>query len=328
MRLLVSEAARRRLGDALIGIEAEIATIDSARTIMLNGERLDPGRTRLDALWAAFELFSGEDGRAFLGELVRHTRPAWVHSAAAGYDHPIYADIVRQGVLLTTSHGQALNMAEYVLAGVLDHFQRGPERRAAQAALSWRRFQYREIAGTQWLIIGFGAIGQAVGVRARAFGARVTGVRRDQTPHPSADAIAPLNAVSTLLPDADVVLLSIPLAPATRHLCNGDFLAAMKPGSVLVNIGRGGLVDEAALLRALESGAPAHAVLDVFQTEPLPAESPFWSHPRVSVTAHASPFGDGQEARNDALFLENLRRFMAGETLLNLAAPDDVIGAA
>jgi len=236
----------------------------------------------------------------------------------------VFGTFVRRGVRLTTSHGQALGMAEYVLAGVLDHFQHGPERREAQAAKDWRRVHFREVHGTHWLVIGFGSIGQGVAARARAFGARVTGVRRDQTAHPQADAIAPPDRVIELLPHADVVVLSTPLTPATRHTVDARFLAAMKAGSVLVNVGRGGLVDEAALLAALDRGTPEHAVLDVFETEPLPPESPFWAHPRVALTAHTSGSTDGQALRNDELFVDNLGRYLRGEPLLNEADPRDV----
>ena len=108
-------------------------------------------------------------------------------------------------------------------------------------------------------------------------------------------------------------------------MANAAFFAAMKAESVLVNVGRGALADEAALLEALGRGRPAHAVLDVFETEPLPPGHPFWRHGRIALTAHASGMTGGQDVRNEALFLDNLGRFMAGEPLLGEADPRDVL---
>jgi len=122
-----------------------------------------------------------------------------------------------------------------------------------------------------------------------------------------------------------VVVLAAPLNADTEGLADAAFFAAMKPGSMLVNVGRGALADEAALLAALAKGVPEHAVLDVFAAEPLPRDSPFWDHPRVTVSAHASAFGDGQAARNDAIFLENLRRRLTGAALLYAADPRDLV---
>ena len=158
----------------------------------------------------------------------------------------------------------------------------------------------------------------------RPFGARIVGVRRTAGAHPLADAMGSLDEVKSLLPAADVVVLSTPLNDATRNMADAAFFAAMQPKSVLVNVGRGGLVDEPALLAALDAGAPEFAVLDVFATEPLPADSPFWDHPKVALCPHASSFGSGQAARNDAVFLENLRRRLAGEPLLYEADPRDL----
>jgi phosphoglycerate dehydrogenase-like enzyme len=228
---------------------------------------------------------------------------------------------------LTTSHGQAVGMADYVLAGVLDAFQRGPERRAAQAAGEWKMFPFREVLGSTWLIIGFGAVGQGVARRAKSFGARIIGVRRDQTADSLADVIAPLEAVRSHLPQADVVVLCAPLNADTRHLANAAFFAGMKSGAVLANVGRGALVDEAALLAALERGAPGHAVLDVFETEPLPAESSLWAHPKVSVSAHCSGVTGAQDGRNRELFLDNLGRYLRGQPLLYEVDPKDLAPA-
>jgi phosphoglycerate dehydrogenase-like enzyme len=175
------------------------------------------------------------------------------------------------------------------------------------------------------VVLGFGAIGQGVGRRARAFGAHVTGVRRRPGPDPDADRVATPSQFLDVLPEADVVVLCCPLTAETRHVAGADAFARMKAGSVLVNVGRGGLVDEPALLAALDRGVPAHAVLDVFETEPLPPDSRFWSHPSVTLTAHASGMSAGNPVRNDALFVENLRRYLVGEALENEADPKDVL---
>lgn len=328
MRLMLSEAAAQRLAGALAvhGDRLELLRIQPDRTVIGTSGPLAGDEVRADAIWTTFDLFNGPAGRVYIGQLAAQAQPKWIHSGAAGFDEASFRAIVSAGITLTTSHGQALNMAEYVLWGVLDHFQGGPARRAAQERSAWTRLPYREIRGTNWLIVGFGAIGQAVAERAHAFGADITGIRRDQAAHPLA-AIAPLDALPDLLPRADVVVMCIPLRPATRKLADAGFFAAMKSGSVLVNVGRGASIDDTALLAALDQGKPAHAILDVFENEPLPADHPFWRHPRITVTSHVSPMSDGQLARNDAGFVENLRRYMNGEALLNVASPEDVLDA-
>ena len=326
MRLLIHEASWRRLKDRLSAVHGvEPVIMDGSGALSLGETPVAIDEAALEAAWTNNDVWFGGNAREFAVAILKSPTVKWMQSGAAGFDNPMFGQLVQRGVRLTTSHGQAVGMADYVLWGVLDHLQRGPERRAAQAAHDWKRMLFRDLASTHWVVIGFGAIGAGVGRRARAFGARVTGVRRDQAPHPDADAIAAPRELPRLLPEADVVVLAAPLTPETRGLVDAGFVAAMTPRSVLVNVGRGGLVDEAALLAGLERGAPAHAILDVFQTEPLPADSPFWDHPRVTLTAHASGASDGQPARNDELFLENLRRYVAGEPLLHEADPKDVV---
>jgi phosphoglycerate dehydrogenase-like enzyme len=327
MRILIYEPSFRRLAGSISKLGVEPVLMNDAAELSLDGRPISLEDAAVEAAWANADVWFGPVGRDYSVSLLKSPTLKWLQSGAAGFDHPIFGQLVARGVTLTTSHGQAVGMAEYVVAGVLDHFQRGPERRAAQAARDWRRIRFREVNGSHWVIIGFGAIGEGVARRVKAFGATVTGVRRDQAPHPSADAIASLNDLPRLLPEADVVVLACPLTPETRRVANAGFFAAMKEGSVLVNVGRGGLVDEPALLAALDRGAPEHAVLDVFETEPLPADSPFWAHPRVSLTPHNSGATDGQGRRNDELFLENLGRYVRGEPLLNQADPKDVLSA-
>lgn len=326
MRLILYEAALRRVQPVLapFASQLQLVVVDRDGGITCDGEKLDTDTAQPDAGWASNDGFRGGGaGRTLFVSLLKSRRLAWVQTGAAGLDDPVWAQLADKGAALSTGHGQAISIAEYVLGNVLAHYQRVVDRRAEQHAHRWSRLPFREIGGMRWLVIGFGAIGQAVAERAKAFGAHVTGVRRSGAPHPAADRIAGLDDLPALASDADVVVLAAPLNAATKGLADGAFFAAMKPGSVLVNVGRGALVDEAALFSALANGTPEHAILDVFHAEPLPADSPFWDHPRVTLSAHASAFGDGQAARNDAIFLENLRRRLAGGALLYEADPRD-----
>lgn len=321
-RVLFYEPSYRR-------VEKQIADIPNIEPLLMqkDGRILFGGKEILDARpeigWVATDLFAGPM-REFMVALLKSPSLKWVQSGSAGFDNPVFAQIVDKGARLTTNNAQAVGMAEYTLATVLDYFQRGPERRTEQTAHRWTRMEYREVMGSRWLILGFGAIGQEIARRARAFGAIVTGIRRTQAPHELADTIAPPGKILELLPSSDVVVLVLPLSKQTARIANAAFFAQMKPQSVLVNIGRGQLVDETALVAALDLGRPAHAILDVFETEPLPASSPLWDHPRVSLTAHASAIGTGLALRSDRLFIENLRRFLANQPLINEANPRDV----
>lgn len=328
-RLLIFEPSYRTVAAELAayGDALEIVIMDEAAELSLGGVPIAAEDARADIAWLSGDLWLTRAARAFFGVLLAAPALKWLQSAAAGFDNPAFARLVKNGTRLATSHGQAVGMADYVITGVLDAFQRGPERRAAQARREWVELPFREVLNSTWLVIGFGSIGQGVATRARAFGARIIGVRRNQAPDPLAETIIPQSEVMAHLPEADVVVLSAPLNAATRHMANADFFAAMKPGAVLVNVGRGALIDEAALLPALGRGVPAHAVLDVFETEPLPPESPFWGHPRVSVTAHASGVTGAQDDRNRDLFLENLRLYLAGAPLISEIDPKDVVGS-
>ncbi|HZC15289.1 MAG TPA: D-2-hydroxyacid dehydrogenase [Caulobacteraceae bacterium] len=326
-RILVYEPSLRRVRDRLprAARDAEFLAIGDDEVIRLNGQEISPDDANPEIGWMVVELFGAAASRNFFVTLLKAPNLKWVQSAAAGFDNPAFARIVDKGARLTTNNAQAVSMSEYVLWGVLDHFQRGSERGAAQAKREWVRLPYREIGRMRWLIIGFGAIGQATAERARAFGAHITGVRRTPGDHPLADAMVTPDETKAQLPQSDVVVLLVPLSPATAGMVDADFLKAMKPGSVLVNVGRGDLVDETALLAALDAGRPEHALLDVFHKEPLPADSPFWTHPRVTLTGHASSIGDGLGPRGETLFLDNLERYLTSQPLLNEANPKDVL---
>jgi phosphoglycerate dehydrogenase-like enzyme len=239
----------------------------------------------------------------------------WVQSGAAGSDGALPRALLARGVRFSTAHVTAVPIAEYVLGAVL-RLRQQPERWAeAQQRREWRHREFPEVHGTTWLVVGVGAIGTEVAQRARAFGARVVGVRRTPRGDEPVDAMVRPDGILAAVPAAHVVVLCAPGTDATRHLVDATFLAAMRDDAVLVNVARGSLVDEAALLAALDAGRPAHAVLDVVDTEPLPADSPLWAHPRVTLTPHSSGGGLGRYARSAEVFAANLARYVAGEPI-------------
>ncbi len=326
-RLLIHETAFRAVEQdlAAYGDTLTPLVMDDAGHVSLNGERQSAGASRPRVAWLSGSLFLSPAARAFTTELLASPDLDWVQSAAAGFDHPMFGRIAAKGARLSASHVYAPPIADYVLAGVLDQFQGGARRRRDQADAVWRRARFREVEGSRWLIVGFGAIGQGVAARARACGATIVAARRRAEPHPMADAVAPIGDLAPSLAAADVVVLCAPLNAQTRHLAGQAFFDAMNEGALLVNVGRGALVDEAALLAALERGKPAHAILDVFEAEPLPSDNPFWGHPRVTVTAHTSGETAGVDARNRDLFLGNLGLWLAGRPPLNLVEAVDLI---
>ncbi len=201
---------------------------------------------------------------------------------------------------------------------VLHTFQKWEERIDRRRDGVWHQIPWREVCGSRWLVIGFGSIGRKLAALARPFGAVVIGARRsvaDTADLEAADAMVTMEAIADELPLADVVVLACPLTDETRGLVDADFLAAMRDGAVLVNIARGPVIDNDALLAALDAGRPATAVLDVFDTEPLPGDSPLWNHHKVVMTSHVGGAGSGMPGRNDDLFLEQLDTYLSGRPL-------------
>jgi phosphoglycerate dehydrogenase-like enzyme len=274
--------------------------------------------------WANSDVYDGGPVRDFMLFCLKSPSLRFVQSSAAGFDHPIFGKLVDRGIALANSPASAIGIAEFVFANVLDICHDLSERRRAQSARQWQAQTFRELHGMRWLVIGMGNIGREVAVRARAFGAHVTGVRRSIA---GDEPVERMLTPSQLLPElggADVVVVCAPANAETERMVDARFLSQLRPASILVNVARGALVDETALLAALERGVPAWAVLDVFQTEPLPVESPFWSHPRVRLSAHDAANGSGFIARNDALFIENLARFARGALPCHLVAADRI----
>jgi phosphoglycerate dehydrogenase-like enzyme len=323
MQVLLYERSFARIREVLAQQMAEIEPLlmHDDGTLSLHGQPVAPEAAAPLAAWANSDLYSGGPVREFMIACLKSTSLRWIQSSAAGFDHPVFSMLVDKGIALSTSNASAVAIAEFVLAGVLEEYQPQRARRELQAQRRWERTGFREISGSTWLVVGVGSIGAEVARRARAFGAQVIGVRRSPQGDEPVDRMIGPASIAEVLPQCDVVVLCAPANRDSLRLVDTAFLSRMHPRSLLVNIARGALIDEAALLASLDRGVPACAILDVFETEPLPAGSPLWTHPRVRVSAHAAANGSGFIARGDAVFLSNLQRFARGERPLYVADP-------
>jgi phosphoglycerate dehydrogenase-like enzyme len=327
MQILMTKAAFGRVGERLAKVapEAEVVTAESDDAYEMNGKPIDKDAIDPEVVWLSLDSYASGTLGGLYGRLMKAKAPRWTQIMAAGIDNPIFRNIIEKGVRLSKSSAQATPIAEYVVAHALSLQVPIDQAGALQAKHEWKSTPYHEVAGTRWLMAGFGNIGHEIARRIKPFGVHLTVVRRSSACEAGlVDQVITLKEIKNELPLADVVVLACALNDETRDMCDDGFFRAMKPGAVLINIGRGGLVDEDALKAGLERDQPGHAVLDVFQTEPLPADSWFWDHPKVRVTAHTSNSGDGNLGRGDELFLENLRRYLAEEPLLNEAAKSEV----
>jgi phosphoglycerate dehydrogenase-like enzyme len=177
------------------------------------------------------------------------------------------------------------------------------------------------VAGRTLVVVGFGTIGSEIGRVARTVGLRVIGVRTQPSPSEHADLVVGTDRLHEALGEADYVSIVLPLMATTRGLIDGRAIAAIKPGAYLMNTGRGGIVDEAALLGALRSGHLSGALLDVFETEPLPPENPLWTAPNTTILPHISGDPVDWRMRVTKLFVRNLREWMKGRPLVNVVDP-------
>ncbi|MBW4690928.1 MAG: D-2-hydroxyacid dehydrogenase [Lyngbya sp. HA4199-MV5] len=246
----------------------------------------------------------------------------WHQTLSAGVNHILTPTYLQRDITLTNGAGTfAIPIAEFVLTYILFHAKNISFLLSLQANHKWKKsiqLPTQEVFGKSLLIIGAGSIGQEIAKRASAFGLRVWGSRRHPQPTPGFERVVGLDEWRSLLPEADYIVLATPLTPETRNLIDESALRAMRSTAYLINIARGAVVDEAALLTALREGWIAGAGLDTFHTEPLPPESPFWSLPNVFVTPHCSGFSPRIVERAIALFLDNLNRYRTGQPLRNV----------
>ena len=275
----------------------------------------------LRAALAGADVLLGCNFRASLREAwPAADRLRWIHWSGAGVDALLFPDLVASDVVLTNARGVFDRaMAEYVLGTILAFAKDLPRTLELQREHAWEHRLTERIAGRRVLVVGVGSIGREIARVLGAVGMHVEGVGRTAR---AGDAdFASIHAVADLgrrLGAADYVVLVPPLTEKTRGMIGEAELRAMRPHARLINVGRGALLDERALARALERGTIAGAALDVFETEPLPADSPLWETPGLLVSPHMSGDFHGYPEALAELFLDNLRRFRAGEALRNV----------
>lgn len=261
----------------------------------------------------------------FFSPALRSAWPAaerlrWVHVAAAGVDAVLFDELVDSEVEVTNARGVFDQpIAEYVLAAILAHAKQLYLSRDLQRHHVWQHRETRTLAGQRVLIVGTGGIGRATARLLRAAGLQVRGAgRRPVTDDPDFGTVVPSAELADQLADVDHLVLAAPLTPQTTRMINSEVLAALPPGAHLINVGRGQQVDEAALLQALESGRGLTATLDVFATEPLGNDHPFWDRDDVIISPHLSGDTIGWRDRLAAQFVELASRWLAGQPLINI----------
>lgn len=294
----------------------------------------DPAHERTTDEAVAFEelvdsadvLFSipDTDPKALARTVRANPRLKWVQIMAAGGGAQVRAAGLTpeelERVTFTTSAGvHGPTLAEFAVFGVLAGAKDLPRLQAAQREREWEgRWVMRHLDEMTVLVIGLGGIGRAAATRFSAFGATVWGTSRSGAPVEGVDRLVSMEELADAVAEVDAIVVTLPGTESTHHLVGEELLSRVKPGVIVTNVGRGTVIDERALTAALDDGRVSYAALDVFEEEPLPRESPLWSHPRVLVSPHTGALSAQEEPRIARLFAENARRFLDGEPMRNV----------
>ncbi|MBY4947269.1 D-2-hydroxyacid dehydrogenase [Cupriavidus respiraculi] len=320
-RILLSDAARQRYGeriaqalggDAFVPVGPGDAAVDADIAFVSRD---------VTGLSTKHEILP--DTQRFYDAMLGSPRLRWAHTHAAGADRAVFVALRQQGVAVTTSSGaNAGVVAQTALAGVLALARRFPRLMAAQRQRKWAPLigsgVPRDLAGQTATVVGWGPIGQQIGNVLRMLGLNLVVVRQNAQARVEGAHTVAFDDLASVLPRTDWLVLACPLTDSTRGIVDAAALALLPPDAHLVNVARGEVVDEPALIAALRAGKLAGAYLDVFAHEPLPEDSPLWTMESVIATPHSAGFSDGNAERVFAIFLDNLRRWRAGEGLVNL----------
>lgn len=283
-----------------------------------------PDYSHLDAALPDTDILVGFSIRPDQFALARRLK--WIHATAAGVGQLMYPELRRSGIVVTNARGiHSIPMAEHILGTIIALARRFPDSlryqmqgHSAQQELWDAPMPMRELKGQLLLIVGFGSIGRELARRIQPLGMRIWGITRSGAGDASlTERILPVTKLEEALPQADFVLLAAPETPDSRRMIGEPELARMKRSAYLINVARGTIIDEPALIEALRRRAIAGAALDVTEKEPLPPESPLWKLDNVFITPHVSAVSEHLWERQAELILENLERWFSGRELLN-----------
>jgi phosphoglycerate dehydrogenase-like enzyme len=269
-----------------------------------------------DELEAEIELADIVGGPVSPAALARARKLKWVQSWLAGTNRQLYPEMIASPVVLTSVAGNgAISMAEHAVMLMLMLARDTRRWLKNQEERKWERWFHPELTGQTCGIIGLGYSGQDLALKLKAFHMRTIGIRRTPRPTPNVDEVFPRERLHDLLAQSDFVVVTAPRTPETRGMLGEAEFRAMKPSAFYVCYSRGGIADDAALLRALNEGWIAGAGLDAHTQEPLPPDSPFWTAPNTIITPHNSATSPMSRERRIEIFIENLGYFMAGQPL-------------
>ncbi len=253
------------------------------------------------------------------GFLPAASRLKWVHAQCHGFGFLLNDELIEHGATVTNARGvHAESVAEHAFSMLLGLTRRLAEYRQIQQEHRWQRLMTDTLVGKTMCVIGVGTIGSAIARRAKSFDMKVAGVDIRPVVCESLSSLSGPDDLDSAISTADVVAVAVPFNETTRNMFPRDRLLKMKPGSYLINIARGGIVDEQAVVDMLNSGRLKGAGFDVFETEPLPADSPMWDAPNCILLPHSASFTEFCYDRLLELVSEQIRRFLAGEPLLNV----------
>lgn len=263
--------------------------------------------------------FSGNNPRRVRQLLDATPKLRWYHTVSAGVENMPLPELAQRGIVLTNNSGSYdIQIAEHLMAFVFAASRQLHRYRDHQRAIEWKEQPHQELRGATMVVYGMGSIGGEIARLASAVGMRVIGVRRRAGPSGAGiDRVVAADQLAEVVAEADYLAIAAPLTPATRGAVSREVIARMKPTAWIMNIARGAIVDEPAMVEALQGRRIAGAALDVFTTEPLPKDSPLWALDNVIVTPHHSGSSPRAAERTLTLFAENLRRYKAGEPLIN-----------